>query len=127
VCGGSINVEAVRLDDYVQQIDRDFHFVKIDVEGAEGFVSRGMEQLRKTGRRLSLLLEFSSMRLEAAGCDPAELLQGLESQGFHIRDPSSPMNHSTSTNSADVLRQLKDKVYINLLLERDDDVAASPR
>jgi FkbM family methyltransferase len=120
--GGAIEVEAVPLDDYLQNVE-EVNFVKIDVEGAEGFVLGGMHQTLRSAPRLSLLVEFAPTRLEAAGCDAEKMLRNLEAQGFRMSSVDSPSRRLAPTNADDVLNRLATEsnlVYLNLLLERGE-------
>jgi FkbM family methyltransferase len=81
---GFVEVDAVRLDDYLSRYDRAINFIKIDTEGAEGRILAGMkETLARPG--LSLFIEFDPFLLKAAGTDPAGLLGSLRSAGFDVR------------------------------------------
>lgn len=67
-----------RLDGYPELLDADV--IKIDVEGAEEAVWRGMEGILARGRSLTIFLEFVSIRY----CDPRAFLEEICSWGFSI-------------------------------------------
>lgn len=73
-----IRVKTQPLDDYAG--DADFDFVKIDAEGAELLVWRGMKRSLKNPR-IVVLMEFAPHGREA---DALELLADIERQGFPL-------------------------------------------
>ncbi len=74
---GAAPVEAVALDDVLDGASVDV--MKMDVEGEEPFVLRGMQRTLERSPRLRLFLEFSPASLEAAGSSATELLETLQS------------------------------------------------
>lgn len=78
-----VEVETLRLDDYWKD-GGDIRLVKIDTEGAEGFILDGMRQTLEKHPRLELILEFAPERLEKAGYDPDEVLDRLYRLGFKV-------------------------------------------
>jgi FkbM family methyltransferase len=87
---GSIAVEQVRLEDMVSAVD----LAKIDVEGAEIEVLRGMERILGEEKRPILLVEWSPACQVAAGHPPDELIIMLRGLGYEPKalgdgDPAS--------------------------------------
>ena len=74
------------LDEYFHSMADHIHLVKIDVEGAELKVLRGMRSLMNQSPYMSLILEFYPRLLRMADGDyaPIELLSLLRESGFHI-------------------------------------------
>jgi FkbM family methyltransferase len=83
----TIPVRGVAIDDYVEARGLQPAFIKVDVEGAEGDVLRGMTRTLATGRA-ALLVEWIPWRLEANGHDPAAILELLAGQGYEPHAPS---------------------------------------
>lgn len=81
----TVLVESVRLDDYFRK-DEKLDLVKIDVEGAEPSVLRGMQSLLAGGRVKAMILEFHPALLRLAGSaeTPVELLRNLDAWGFDV-------------------------------------------
>jgi FkbM family methyltransferase len=79
----SRTVECVRLDDYLGG-DDSVDVLKIDVEGAEVKVLRGMRNLLTRDRPMTIFVECLPKALEAAGDSPAELGRFLADAGFSI-------------------------------------------
>lgn len=61
-------------------------FVKVDVEGAELEVLRGMEGLLDGVRPRTLVLEINPACLAAAGASASEVLTWLDRHGYHQRE-----------------------------------------
>ena len=79
----SIYVEAMTLDEALGNIGH-IDIVKIDAEGAEPLILRGMAQILRTLPRLVIFIEFAPQHLQRAGISPAEFLESLYSAGFDI-------------------------------------------
>jgi len=73
----SIEIEVRPVDDLVQGPVR---VLKIDTQGSEWLALRGARRLLDASRELALLIEFWPYALR--GCQPKELLDLLEHQGF---------------------------------------------
>lgn len=71
-----------RLDGYAELLDADV--IKIDVEGAEERIWRGMAELFARRRALTVFLEFSPVRYEA----PMAFLDEIMAQGFALGELS---------------------------------------
>jgi FkbM family methyltransferase len=59
--------------------------MKIDVEGAEPLVFRGMTDILGRSPNLKIIMEFSPAYYRYQGIDPADFLRSLRSYGFDIR------------------------------------------
>jgi FkbM family methyltransferase len=96
------------LDDLLrrQQVDR-VDFVKIDVEGAETRVLRGMLDGLRAGRYRYVLLECHPAALEAAGSSMADCLAALRSSGYRgWQIDHSPAMHRRAAAAAVPLSDL---------------------
>jgi FkbM family methyltransferase len=74
----NVPVQVRRLDSYPELHSLDF--IKIDVEGAEEATWRGMHDLLKSGRPLTILLEFQAIRYQ----DPGGFIDLMLSDGFSL-------------------------------------------
>jgi len=81
-----VKVEMIRLDDYFknENIRDTISFIKMDVEGAEFGVLKGMTTILKNNKKLTLLLEFVPHYIREFGSNPKDLLNFLDEQGFEI-------------------------------------------
>ena len=82
--GRTENVECTTVDKYVEQRGlREIHLVKIDVEGSELSVLRGMSSLLESQKDLQLLVEINETALALQGVTPKELFEYLAGFMFH--------------------------------------------
>lgn len=77
--GTQADVQVVPLDDV---LDSPIHVVKIDVDGFELDVLRGMTRLLAENPDLTLLIEWAPVMIARAGRDPLDLPTWLQTSGF---------------------------------------------
>lgn len=75
----TIEVDVVALDDVIRE---PVAFVKIDVQGYELEVSRGMERLLRENERISVAFELAPQSMRELGFEPDELTAFYESRGY---------------------------------------------
>src|SRR5262249_41966623 len=102
---GCLEVDAVALDDYFIGNSRSIDIVKIDVEGAEFSVLKGMTELIKQSRKLRVFLEFVPAWVSDAGHSPEECLTLLCDHGFALYDVSDEARTVTQTTVAEMLER----------------------
>ena len=80
-----VQVELTNLDNYFDSdmIDK-INFIKIDVEGLEFSVLKGMKNILKNSKKIKILFEFVPKDTIEAGFIPIELLNYLTSNGFKL-------------------------------------------
>ncbi len=115
----TVTVDTVRLDDVVKcKVD----FVKIDVEGAEIEVLRGMDNILASNEEIRLIIELNPICLQSAGHLPEELPKFLIEKGFSIfildKTTKTPvdMDEIDSMLKNDSLKSLGG--YANIFAER---------
>ena len=81
--GKRIEVESVCLDDF---IDEKVDFIKIDVEGSEGEVIKGMMGLMEKNQNLKMITEFHPRSLKKANIEPGGYLGLLLKLGFKLHN-----------------------------------------
>ena len=119
--GHSVEVETVRLDDFVEQA-RSFEagvVVKIDVQGAEALVVEGGSRFLALPR-IVVLLEFWPEALARTGADAARLLADLEVLGFRFEDAEVPETDRRALRPADILETCRTRMHpwMNLLMTK---------
>jgi FkbM family methyltransferase len=111
VAGETTEVETLALDaalDGARPVD----VVKIDAEGAEPLIWRGMGKTLRRNRRIRVFMEFAPSLLLRAGSDPAEFLEQLTADGFRIQRV-----HDDSGELIDAsLEELRAVFSVNLML-----------
>jgi FkbM family methyltransferase len=101
----SVDVEAVRLDEYFEGQGRRIDVLKTDTQGADGLILEGMTGLLE-GRTdgPAILMEFWPHALKTMGSDPGELLSMLQSYHYQFYDFHSNRNIALArAEPADVL------------------------
>ena len=82
---GSVEVAVSTLDAFLDARDwPDIDLVKVDVEGAEMDVLRGMAGLLEKSPGLNLIMEFNPALLQSAGVTPSDMIQEVQSRGFTL-------------------------------------------
>jgi FkbM family methyltransferase len=79
-----VRVRTVALDDFLAGDDRRIDFFRIDAEGSEPAVFRGMGRLLRENDRIMIVMEYSPHQMTHAGHDPAAALAFLAGLGFHF-------------------------------------------
>lgn len=80
-----ISVKAMTLDQYLNKTGTVPKFIKIDVQGAEGYVLEGMKETLAQSALSYLILEFWPEALRKCQTDPQRLIKQVADAGFTIR------------------------------------------
>jgi FkbM family methyltransferase len=85
----TVDVEAVRLDEYFKDQERAIDVLKMDTQGAEGMILEGMTGLLE-GRTdgPTIFMEFWPYALKGMGTDAGDLLKKLQSHHYKLYDIS---------------------------------------
>jgi FkbM family methyltransferase len=107
-----ILVHTVTLDSLLEDMRIDV--IKIDAEGAEPMIMRGMRNILDANPQVVVLMEFAPTHLRRAGVEPAAFLAELQSSGFsiHVVDDATGQPRQTD------LGRLPDSFSTNLELTR---------
>ena len=109
-----LDVDCVRLDDFLAGREGHLDIIKIDVEGGEGLALEGMGRILETNRRLRIISEFSPEALRTAGTEPAEHLRKIQAMGFEVRALDGTFREIRPSDIEGLLDS-----YLNLLFTRD--------
>jgi FkbM family methyltransferase len=97
-----IQVEAIKLDDCItDKID----FVKIDVEGAEGEVLLGMQNILKNNQKIKLIIEFHPRSLNKSSFNANQYLDLLVMLGFKLYNVNERNKKLEPTSKNELLSQ----------------------
>ncbi len=80
----SVDVEVITLDEYAGRADAHPQLVKIDVEGAEAAVIRGMREMLRTDRP-TLIIELHETKGEVRHATHEEVAQLLDEAGYEYK------------------------------------------
>ena len=79
-----VDVEALRLDDYLEEHDTTVDFIKVDTQGAEGIILEGMLGTIRANPGIAMVMEYMPVSLRSVGTDPEEMIARLEELGFRM-------------------------------------------
>ncbi len=114
----STEVPVVSLDDYCHDNDLGrIDFIKIDVQGFEPVVLRGMSETLDSNRRVRVLTEFWPRGIERANLDPNAYLATFEDLGFrpHLVEERKP---ARSIGFDEAIRLATEESTIDILFKR---------
>lgn len=112
----SVEVEAIRLEDYFKDYEGKIDFIKMDIQGAEGGATQGMFSLLQKNK-VKIITEFWPMGLKKFGIDPEEYLKSLTDSDFKIYEVDEQKKKITPTNISELLKTYSSEkdVHTNLL------------
>lgn len=82
----SVEVEAIRLDDYFESYEGKIDFIKMDIQGSEARAVQGMSLLLQKNGNVKLLTEFWPFGLAKSGFEPKTYLSLLTEHHFEFYD-----------------------------------------
>ena len=106
-------VRTIQLDDYLESRASRVDFVKMDVQGAESLVVRGMQRILAENRdHITLLVEWWPHGLERAGSSPAELAELFSRHGLNFWT----LDGEPATDLCDPERLADPSFYTNVIV-----------
>jgi len=116
LASGQCDVEVQPVDEIlaglgISQVD----LVKMDVQGFEGKVIAGMQQLLTGNRRMAVIFEFWPNGLDQAGSDATALLANLRELGFDLFEIASGGSLRSLENPSALIASLPGRQYTNLV------------
>ncbi|GAB4340021.1 MAG: hypothetical protein Fur0042_00360 [Cyanophyceae cyanobacterium] len=111
-----IQVPALALDGFFARGGHDerVDVMKIDVEGAEPYVFRGMERILARNPQIFIFCEFAPVMISGTGGNPQEFLESLLQRGFKLR-----YIHESSQVIDTSIQELLAMPWAELLLHRN--------
>ena len=119
--GESIAVETITVDDYFRDREARVDVVKMDVEGAEACVFRGMRRVLGANSGVKLFVEFYPRAICEMGDSPEAFAQDLFRQGFKavaIDDYSTRPESRRVERVDDLMTFVGTRTTVNLFLWR---------
>jgi FkbM family methyltransferase len=83
--GGTLEVEATTLDEYLKDYSGKIALIKIDTQGAEGYIVDGMAQTMAMHPEMAILIEYTPSALRQTGYDPEAFVRKFHEQGYDVR------------------------------------------
>jgi FkbM family methyltransferase len=113
---GSIEVAVVTVDSLLAELGvASVDLIKVDVQGYEGHVFRGMTETIHRSPRLTILSEFWPQGLRDAGTDPLRLLTDLEDQGLRLFELMPNGSCASLTSKASLISRFTGRRYTNIV------------
>lgn len=110
-------IKTIRLDDYFKTAEK-VNFIKIDVQGAEELVFKGMKRLLERNKKINILLEFWPEGLQETGSSPADFLKIIKQSGFQIAYADESSGKLIKTSFRECMEKCKRNYDTNLFLTR---------
>ena len=117
----SIEVDVLSLDDYFSYKNIKINFIKMDVEGAESNVIKGMSNILKTSKNLKMIVEYNPFAIKQLGLTPENYLELLIKNEFLLYDVDERTKTLTKTQKYDLLKKY-DKLYTNLFCIKTEKI-----
>jgi FkbM family methyltransferase len=116
----SIDIDAVTLDGYLGKAGRKVDLIKIDTQGAEVVILRGMKETLRQNPSVKLLIEFWPKGLSEFGHKATEILDILDGMNFKYRDIQEHTGTVVETNRQALLRDytVQNEKFTNLFCSR---------
>lgn len=116
----SVAVEALRLDDFLDDHTGGIDLIKVDTEGAEGLILQGMRETLRRHSEVNVLLEFAPMLLEDSGISARDVLDQIDALEFNIMEIDEHENRLVPVTAERLLKihSAQKFSYTNLFLWR---------
>jgi FkbM family methyltransferase len=108
-----VGVPLVSIDSFLEDKAGSVSFIKIDVQGYELAVCRGMQDTLQRNPDITILLEFMPSAMRELGFSPAHLIDFFVERSFEIY-----LVHPRGKLSRGMPAAMKDSDYFNLLFSR---------
>jgi len=115
----SADVNLMSIDDYFNYNIPQINFIKIDVQGFELFVLRGMNGILSQNNKKSMIMEFWPEGIALAGENPLLILEILKKNRFSIFELDESHRSKNQINDIDRWYEEKKNESINLLCVKE--------
>lgn len=117
-----ITIKIIKLDDFFEKLDliKKINLIKIDVEGAEFDVLKGMNKILDSNKDLKIIMEFSLENLQDFGSKPDEVLDFLLKKNFKLwKINENEKKLEGIFNIEDIKRLDDERNGLNIFCQRD--------
>jgi FkbM family methyltransferase len=119
----TVEVEVTRLDTFMDRHGGGVDVIKMDVQGAEARVLRGMSGVMDANPSLTLIVELSPWMLRDIGDDPSALLEDLVTRGFDLHTMDEASGVMTPGTPNEILARCGERAYLNVVARRSGGTA----
>lgn len=113
-----IEVETISLDEFFKDRNEKIDLIKIDTQGAEMAVIKGMNSIIKKNPKLKIITEFWPISLRKFGCSPEEYLSKLIKYGFQLFYIDEYQKKIEPVDIDRCMQICSGETHINLLCDR---------
>lgn len=116
-----VSVETISLDEVIPgKMDGPVNFIKMDIQGSEGFALEGMKQLLTSNEGILILTEFWPFGLDSCGYGAEKFLHEIHHLGFAMFDVNSGKGLDEPVPVEDLMRKYSStsNQHTNLLCRR---------
>jgi FkbM family methyltransferase len=113
------DVKAFALDDYLRKSDElEIDWVKIDIQGAEGYAIEGMKNVIKSNKGIRIICEFWPMGIERSGYGVNKFFDLIDELQLEYRELNESKQVIEETSKAALLNRysVTSKKFTNLIL-----------
>ena len=115
----TVTVEVVSIDDWletsgIEKVD----MIKMDVQGAEANVIKGMHRTLESNPSVQMIIEYTPWMLRESGVDPLSFLTDMASIGFDLSIIDESRGSVQSASPQDIDRACPGRSYVNVLATR---------
>ena len=117
-----ITIKIIKLDDFFEKLDliKKINLIKIDVEGAEFDVLKGMNKILDSNKDLKIIMEFSLENLQDFGSKPDEVVDFLLKKNFKLwKINENEKKLEGIFNIEDIKRLDDERNGLNIFCQRD--------
>lgn len=116
LCSKKISIHCRPVDSVLAELGiTSVNLIKIDVQGFEGHVIKGMLQTLRNSPNVTLIMEFWPWGLKQAGSDAKALLMQLEGLGFTIFELTRGGLLSSLADFDPLIAKLSGRIYTNIV------------
>jgi len=117
----TIEIDTIRLDDYFKEYKGKIDFIKMDVQGVEVQVLRGMPLLLQNAKNLKMITEYWPHGLKKCGFEGKDYLDILKEHGFKLYNLNEEIKNIEPVDMNEMMEKYtpEKENYANLLCVKE--------